>query len=163
MIKIDWNDLAQQVKCFDKDGNEGCSSYQAQEALEKILGEKTLKEAVDYILTLEPGFFLAELTLAEIQSPSAAAYCYEIYKTDKDLWRRQIAVSLLKRFYRPEVCQWIEEFIDDSDESIQCAGAQILLNLYDRLPDRLDQKRILDKALNHKNLQVREIAERCLL
>jgi hypothetical protein len=80
---IDWQTIAKEVGGLDPDGNEMIAGTPGgRRALEILLGEENLREAVDYFLSQKPGCFTAEMVLSIISSKIAMERCYEIYKTE---------------------------------------------------------------------------------
>ncbi|HSZ17611.1 MAG TPA: hypothetical protein VK764_10965, partial [Terracidiphilus sp.] len=64
-MAIDWKGLGQQVGDLNADGSErnAGSTDSARRALELIIGEDNIREAVDQWTSLEPGADTAEKTL----------------------------------------------------------------------------------------------------
>ena len=106
-MEINWLEMEQ--KCRAK-GFSGSSSTQALTALEIIVGEDTLCDAVDYYVDLRPQNELARKVLWQLRPPSAMIRCYEIFKSDAGLERRRTAVELLRVVADRRVLPWIEEF-----------------------------------------------------
>lgn len=132
--KIDWISLGKQVGTGG--GNiESVSTQDAQRAIEILIGEDNLREAVDYYIDGKPGSELARFVLRQFHPWSAMEYCYEIYKSDKNTERRMFAVELLRAVADKRALQWIDEFLADNDSQIQVLGIEILdyLSLKDRI------------------------------
>ena len=118
---INWKTLATEVGAL-VEGQERGSSALARLALEKILGEQELREAVDHYIAFKPGFELVRSVLGEIQPWSAMAYCYELYQHSPDIEIRRSAIELLRVIADKRVLVWLNEFMDDADEGIQTWG-----------------------------------------
>ncbi len=74
---VDWEALARQLGAFEghRHGTEFSSSGMAKQAIEIILGEETLKSAVDYYISGQPGSGLARSVLWQLRPWSAMQYC----------------------------------------------------------------------------------------
>ena len=96
-MAIDWRALGQQVGDLDADGAEtnAGTTQTARRALELIIGEDNIREAVDHWASLEPGAYTAEKTLLILGSTVAMEYCYEIYKEEPNTQRAGLAIFLL--------------------------------------------------------------------
>jgi len=125
MTNIDWEQLAKNVGAI-KEGHESGSNTFAIEAIEQLIGEDNIREAVDYYIKGGPGAELARFVIWQIHPWSAMEYCYEIYKTDDDLERRRMAVELLRVAADSRVIPWIEEFLVDPDNGIRSWGFGII-------------------------------------
>jgi hypothetical protein len=70
-MAIDWRAIAEQVGDLNPDGSEkGNGTESAIRALELIIGEDNIREAVDMWTSLEPGAFTAEKSLLILRSTS---------------------------------------------------------------------------------------------
>ena len=157
--KIDWVSLGKQVATGG--GNlESVSTQDAQRAIEILIGEENLREAVDYYIDGKPGCELARFVLRQFHPWSAMEYCYEIYKANENPERRMFAVELLRAVADKRALKWIDEFLEDDNLQIQVLGIGILdyLNLKN-LIILDDVEEILSKADEHSNLGVRETAQ----
>ena len=153
--------LGLQVGTLKESGKESVVCTQdAQRAIEILIGEENLREAVDYYIDGKPGSELARFVLRQFHPWSAMEYCYEIYKSDDNAERRMFAVELLRAVADKRALQWINEFLDDNDPQIQAFGIGILdyLNLKSLIVLE-DVENILSKAIKHSNPGVREAAE----
>jgi hypothetical protein len=119
-MAIDWRALAEQVGDLNPDGSEkGSVTASGQRALELIIGEENIRGAVDRWTSLEPGAGTAEKALLIIQSTVAMEYCYEIYKTEPNTPRAELAVFLLSEMADRRFMRWAREFMEDSNESVR--------------------------------------------
>lgn len=115
-MTIDWKALGQRVGDLNADGTErnAGSTDSARRALELIVGEENIREAVDYWTSFEPGFFTAEKTLLIIGSTVAMEYCYEIYKSEPNTERAGRAIFLLSEMADSRFMPWAGELMEDS-------------------------------------------------
>lgn len=158
--KIDWIFLGLQVGTLKESGNESVGTEDAQRAIEILIGEENIREAVDYYIDGNPGSELARFVLRQFHPWSAMEHCYEIYKSDDNAERRMFAVELLRAVADKRALRWINEFLDDDNSEIQVLGMGILdyLNLKSLIVLE-DVENILSKAIKHSNPGVREAAE----
>ena len=160
---VDWEALDGQVRTFEdgEDCSSGMSSGMAKQAIEILLGEETLKSAVDhYISGGKPGSELARFVLWQIHPWSAMKYCYDIYKSEEDIEDKRMAVELLRVVGDRRALEWIGEFLDDPDVGIQIWGVGLLDQLLcSDLVEPKEAKELLKKAKKHTNPQVRETAK----
>lgn len=136
-MPIDWEKLAGAVGDLNPDGSEGGSGTSSgQRALELLLGEENIRDAVDYWTTLEPGAFTAESVLKIIGSWIAMERCYEIYKTEPRTERAARALFLLAGIADDRALPWIVEFFNDDWDNARWHGLVALQNiLYGPLND----------------------------
>jgi hypothetical protein len=155
---IDWKSLAEQLGALKSGGESGSSSY-AQQAVEMLLGEENLRQAVEYYIKGEPGSELARSVMWQIHPWSAMKYCYDIYKSDTDIMRRRLAVELLRVVADHRALGWVMEFLEDEDQEIQMWGAGLLDQLAcSGLISKEDTEELLVKLDKHTNPHVQEIA-----
>jgi len=114
-MAIDWRALGQQVGDLNVDGGERTtgSTESAQRALELIIGEENIREAVDHWTSFEPGAFTAEKVLLIIRSTVAMEYCYEIYKNEPNTERADRAIFLLSEMADWRFMRWARELMND--------------------------------------------------
>ncbi|HMS42022.1 MAG TPA: hypothetical protein PKE69_17450 [Pyrinomonadaceae bacterium] len=157
--KIDWIALSKQV---GTDGGvlESVGTQDAQRAIEILIGEENLREAVDYYIDGKPGSELVRFVLRQFHPWSAMEYCYQIYKSDENPERRMFAVELLRAVADKRALMWIYEFLADNNPQIQVLGIGILdyLNLKNLIVIE-DVEEILIKAAKHSNKSVRQLAK----
>ena len=126
-MAIDWREIAGKVGGFDPDGGErDVGTDGARRALELLLGEENIREAVDHWADQKPGEFTAEQVLIIISSTVAMERCYEIYKRDPASSRAGAAVFLLAEMADSRVLPWVSEFLEDSSLSIRWNGLMAL-------------------------------------
>jgi hypothetical protein len=129
----------------------------AREAIELLLGEDAMREAVDYYVSFQPGSELARCVLWEIHPWSAMQRCYEIYRDGKDLGDRRAAVELLRVVADRRALPWVQDFLQDPDPVIQQWGMGLVDWLaWCELIEPDETRSILDSARQHENPHVRE-------
>lgn len=161
---IDWARLAVAVGALEAEGGQehGGTSYACQ-AIETLLGEEALADAVDHYIAGHPGSELARSVLWHIHSPRAMERCHEIYGSKAPLASRRLAVELLRVVADARALPWAREFLDDPDEQIQAWGIGLLDQLvFSKLVHPNDCPDLFNAALSHKNPHVREKAEEIL-
>jgi HEAT repeat protein len=155
---IDWTKIAVEAGAI-QEGQESGSSTLAKVALEKLIGEQNLREAVDHYIDLRPGFELTRSILSEIRPWSAMAYCYELYQSSEDIDIRRSAIELLRVIADKRVLPWVKEFLDDPDEGIQAWGFGVLDQLLWReFVQPEDAEPLLIIAEHHPNQRMHEHA-----
>ena len=156
---VDWKSLAERLGTLRGGGEVGGTSY-ARQAIEILLGEENLRQAVEYYIAGKPGSELARDVLKEIRPWSAIEYCYDIYKSGADVRNRRLAVELLRAVADRRALGWVAEFLGDEDEEIQMWGAGMLEQLvYSELLSKQETGELLEKMDEHENPSVRETAE----
>jgi len=129
-MAIDWKDVAQQIGCLSKDGHEMCCGTESgRRALEILIGEVNLRNAVDYFISLEPGAFTAEMVLKIIKSEIAMNRCFEIYRTEPNTDSACSAVFLLGSMADDKALPWVDAFLKDSNEGVRLNGLRVLQNI----------------------------------
>ncbi len=154
--EIDWKILSETIEQPDKKGNP-VFGLDADRAIEFLIGEKNIRKAVDYFISGQQGAELARTVLWQIQPWSAMKYCYEIYKSERDVKERYLALALLRMIADSRVLQWIDEFLEDRDEEIQVYGLSIITELIVRNWVSVeDCEGLILKIENHSNSVIRE-------
>lgn len=161
-MAIDWREIAAGVGGLDLDGNERTIGTEGgRRALELLIGEEDIRDAVDYFISLQPGAFTAEMVLKIISSEIAMKRCLEIYKTEPGTIRACSAVFLLGSMADYKALSWVPEFLRDSNEAVRLNGLRVLQNiLYGPLDDEdiAVAKELFEKAESDPNVTVRERA-----
>jgi hypothetical protein len=136
-MAIDWQSIAAQGGALNPDGTErGCGTDTGRRALEVLLGEDNLRDAIDYFISLRPGAFTAEMVLQIIRSEVAMKRCFEIYKSEPGTNCACGAVFLLGCMADSKALPWVHEFLEDSSEAVRLNGFAVLQNiLYGPLGD----------------------------
>jgi len=118
-MAIDWNSIAQQV-------GDNYDTAAGRKALEIIVGESNVRDAVDYWISQEPGGFAAESVLSVMRPKVAMDRCYEIYKAKPDSEDAIGAVFLLASFADDMALPWVRQFLDDRNRGIRWNGLAVL-------------------------------------
>lgn len=124
-MAIDWAALAKKVGDVTSE-SEAFATETGRRALEILLGEDNVRDAVDYWISQKRGCFTAEIVLSIIRSRVAMERCYEIYKTEQDSERANRAVFLLASFAETEALPWVREFLHHKDRNIRWNGLMVL-------------------------------------
>jgi hypothetical protein len=161
-MAIDWEDIAKQVGDLNPDGSEkGSGTSSGERALEMLIGEENLRNAVDHFISLKPGAFTAEMVLKIIGSEIAMNRCFEIYKAEPDTDRACSAVFLLGSMADDRALSWVREFLEDRSKLIRLNGLRVLQNiLFGPLGDAeiATAKELFDKAESDPDSTIRERA-----
>jgi len=159
-VGIDWKRVADEIGGLDDSGEEQITGTRGgRRALEILLGEQNLRDAVDYWNSQEPGCFTAEMVLSIIKSKVAMDRCYEIYRTRHGSNDACSAVFLLGSFAGTEALPWVREFLDDEQQVIRLNGIRVLRCILDGpLGDQDGElaKALLDKGGSDPDAEVRE-------
>jgi len=159
-VGIDWKRVADEIGGLDDSGEEQITGTRGgRRALEILLGEQNLRDAVDYWNSQEPGCFTAEMVLSIIKSKVAMDRCYEIYKTQHGSTNACSAVFLRGSFAGPEALPWVHEFLDDEQQAIRLNGIRVMRCILDGpLGDQDGElaKALLDKGESDPDAEVRE-------
>jgi hypothetical protein len=153
-MAIDWSAVAKQV-------GDNCDTPTGRRALELIVGEDNVRDAVDYWISQEQGCFTAESVLSVMRPNVAMERCYEIYKAAPDSEDAVRAVFLLKSFATDAALPWIREFLDDPKPGIRLNGLMVLRTILDGpLGDAsiATAMQLLDKAERDSDPEMRERA-----
>jgi len=155
---IDWTRLAQAVGALTEQGERG-SSELARLALVHLLGEQAIRDAVDHYIAAEPGFELVRSVLWLLRPWSAMCYCHALYQDAQDLEVRRSAVELLRVVADARALPWVEAFLADEDQAIQCWGFGVVDTLlFQDLIEPEAAETFLVRAEVHANPGVREQA-----
>jgi hypothetical protein len=152
---IDWEHLAVETGSILPGGRFAAGSGHAMQALELILGEENIRNAVERAVTFAPSGWLAASVLRHIQSRQALELAYAIYKT-RPYAEAPGAVWLIKEIGHPRALAWIEEFL--ADGPVAGAGADVLDQvLFTRAVEPTDERvlRLLEAMERHPSETVR--------
>lgn len=125
MENINWKQLAKEVGALNG-GSESGSRELAKRAIELLIGEDKIREAVDYYISGAAGSELVRSIIWAIHPVSAMEYCYEIYRSGADIETRRLAIGLLKVAADKRALKWVKEFLNDPDQEIQSWGLGVL-------------------------------------
>lgn len=159
--EIDWTALSRSLGLLDEqeaDGwGESGSSDAARAAILELLGPETLQAAVDFYVSGQPGFELARSVLWLLHPWPAMERCYEIFRSAQEPADRQSAVELLRVVADRRVLNWVSEFLDDSDETIQAWGIGIVDQLaWSRMIGAEEAQALVMRYQGHQNPEVRK-------
>jgi hypothetical protein len=161
-MAIDWREVAAKVGGLDLNGNERTVGTDGgRRALEIILGEENIRDAVDHFVSQLPGAFTVEMVLKIISSEIAMKRCLEIYKTEANPYRACSAVFLLGSMADYKALSWVDEFLSDSNVAVRMNGLRVLQNILYRPLDEEDiatAKELLNKAELDQDVTVRDRA-----
>lgn len=156
---IDWEQLARQLGTIHE-GSESSDSIVALQAIELLIGEKQLRDSVDYYISQAPGCELARVVLWQLHPWPAMQRCYEIFRLSENILDRQLAIELLRVVADRRALKWIDEFIIDPDPGVQNWGAGVLDQLlWSELVEVEECRELLDKLGNHESEDIREKAQ----
>ena len=156
---IDWIELSRKI---GQDKSIIYSSSFAMLAIEQIIGEDAIRQAVDYYVAYRRESELVYHVLWRLRPWSAIQRCYEIIRSSDDREDRRAAVGLLKVVGDERVLDWIDEFLGDPDDWIQQGAINILdqmlfsggIRYNEPAMEKVD--RLLASAETHPNPNVRQ-------
>jgi hypothetical protein len=154
-MAIDWNAIAQRV-------GDKYDTSAGRRALEIIVGEGNVRDAVDYWISQERGCFVAESVLSVMRPKVAMDRCYEIYKAKPDSEDAIRAVFLLASFADDAALSRVREFLDDRNRGIRWNGLAVLRTiLCGPLGDAAiaSAMQLLDQAERDSDADLRERAQ----
>lgn len=113
-MKTNWEQIALELSSLQENGSEIGSSNNGKNALELILGDLWIDDAVDCIINYNVGNEIALNCLQVLNSERASEKCYQIYTTSEGEKSRD-AVRLIKNIGNKNSFKWIEEFLNDKN------------------------------------------------
>lgn len=158
-MTIEWQEVAKRVGDIRGDAY---STPTGRRALEIVVGEANVRDAVDYWISQQPGCFTAESVLSVMRPRIAMDRCYEIYKSESDSENAVSAVFLLASFADDAALRWVHEFLEDRNRGIHWNGLAVLRTiLYGPLGDTaIDAAtQLLGKAEQDSDPEIRERAK----
>jgi len=159
----EWESIARKVGAIDECGQECSSSDKSREAIELLLGQENLKEAVHYYISNLPGSALLRGVLWQLHPYSAMEECYKIFNTDENIQSKRDAIELLRVVADRRVLSWVPEFLAFEDEGVQNWAIGIIDQLvFSDLCFEEEVTDILESARSHTNQYVREKTEEIL-
>lgn len=156
--RINWKELAQLVKGPDI---ENCvfSSDDGNRAIEIIIGDDQIRDAVDYYIGLYPGFEVVRMMLMQIRPWSGMNRCYEKYHSESNVQRKCLAIGLLGDIGDSRAGGWIREFLSSPDIDIQRSAADTLEQMvWRKRLNREQVEELVAVAEVHTNEHVRRRA-----
>ena len=114
-MKTNWKEIAIKIGSIQStnDTLEKGGMEFAKRALEEILGDEWIEDAVEHAISGDPGSEIAMNCLRYIESIRAAKYAYKVYKESSIYDERSMAVWLIMHLRVKESFDWIEEFLND--------------------------------------------------
>ncbi len=132
-MKTNWEELSRKLGVLKENGSE-LYTGQSMQALEEVLSDEWIEDAIDCFIEGRKGNELAIKTVRRLQSNKAAEYAYKIFTENKntDIQKASLALWAMSDIRMPICMYYVEECIGDNNfESIAIA---ILRNLiYDSL------------------------------
>jgi len=153
--------LARDRGCLTDEYSESCDIRSASRALDSLVGDETIRAAVELIVENGPGRLLAQYVLVQMMSPTATTLAYDIYRTDPE--RAVWAAHLIMNIGHPDAAGYITAFHADENSSIALTGMDVLDHLLTRWkgawiePEVIEQ--VLAQASEHPLRAVRLRAE----
>lgn len=152
-----WPEIAKAVGSLDSSGQERSSSNMALQAIEMLIGEDKLREAVHYYLSRRQGGELLRAVLWQLHPYSAMQECYDVFRNSQDPQEKRDAIELLRVVADARAIKWIPEFLQSDDEGIQNWAIGIVDQLiFSGLCHEEDVGHILKAGTEHANEYVRE-------
>jgi hypothetical protein len=145
-----WKEIAKQIGALQDNGSESGSTRDGQAALEAILGDKWIQDAVEHILSFRSGSEVALSCLRILHSEKAVRYAYQVYK-DATGERADRAVFIIKDIAHPVALQWVEEFLNDSNVMARGLGVLDQLLWTEQIPYNEQVEALLQLALANSN------------
>ncbi len=156
-----WIEITQAVGGKPEMKDEIFSQQQVSDALELILTESSMCEAVHYCIHKKPGHGLLLNVLKRIRPYGAMKECFEIFHTDADYTNKKSAIQLLVELADRRVMGWVPELLAYDDFNIQVLAMNILDKLYEaRLVTEDEIVPILKDAETHVNVGVRDAVKK---
>lgn len=121
---MDWAALARELGCLEGDSSEACDVVRASRALDLLIGDETIRAAVDLVVDNGPGRLLAQYALVQMMSRQASVLAYDIYRTDRQ--RAVWAAQLIMHIGHPDTAQYLPIFLADDDGGIALTGMDLL-------------------------------------
>jgi hypothetical protein len=153
-MAIDWSAIAKRV-------GDNYDTPTGRKALELIVGEDNVRDAVDYWISQEQGCFTAESVLSVMRPEVAMDRCYEIHQTKPGSKDGIAAVFLLASFADDAALPWVRQFLDDRNRDIRWNGLAVWRTiLYGPLGDAAiaSAMQLLDKSEQDSDSEIRERA-----
>lgn len=155
----DWEKVARDLGAIGDDGSEMASNSLANQAIERLIGSESCRQAVHYYVERRPGSELLRAVLWQLRPWSAMDECFRIFQTHHDRKARRDAVELLRVVADARALPMVPAFLADEDEVIQIWGVGMLDQLvFAELCDAEEVSEYLGYALEHENAKVRKQA-----
>jgi len=156
---LNWGELRAALRLEFINGDDAGSDA-ARRALEMILGEKTLRDSVDYYVERRAAGELARSVLWLLRPWSAMSRCHELAQLPNAIETRRSAVELLRVVADDRALPWVSDFLEDQDAQIQSWGIGVLDQLlWSELIEPADGEELLERGAQHGNPAVRDQVE----
>lgn len=160
-MKTNWKEINKRLTSEQEIQSYG--TFRAEKALEMILGEEWIEEAVEQAIKFDDNSSeLAMNCLRHISSLKAAKIAYDIYKQTENENRKTMSVWLIKQLVVKESYEWIEEFLND--RKVMDWGIGVLDQLlwcetidYEDEKERVDF--LLELAMKNSNGELKDNVE----
>lgn len=157
MTAVDWKKLAT-ILDFSSDEQEISSTDLAKSAMIEIIGTDALFSAVEQYIKGETGAAVARAVLTHLRPFVAMQYCYDIYKSERHIEEKRMAIELLRCIGDKRVIPWVADFLAEDDLEIQLWGSKIVERLlWEQAADIDDVAHLMDKMNEHPNEAVRDM------
>jgi hypothetical protein len=158
-MEIDWDGIRVALRS-EMPGNDAAGEEAARRALEIALGERTLRDSVDYYVALRPARELVRSVLWLLRPWSAMTRCRELAQPPHEVEIRRSAVELLRVLADRRALPWVSEFLDDEDPAIQAWGMGLLDQLlWSEMIEPDEAETVLRRAERHQSDGIRERAD----
>jgi hypothetical protein len=127
-MKTNWGDLSKKLGLLRNDGSE-LYTGQSMQALEEILGNQWIEDAIDCFIEGRKGNELAIKTVRRISSNKAAQYAYKIFTENKktDVQKARLALWAMSDIRMPICMDYLEKCV--GDKNFEGIAIAILRNL----------------------------------
>lgn len=127
-------------------------------ALENLLGERAIENAVETAARYRPGFGVAESVLSVLRCEHATNYCYRRFREETDEFLRQSYISVLRCCATDTALAWLKSLLEDEDEVVQVLAAKMLERLIVQGSEAEDDeiRAAIELGARHANPVVRE-------
>lgn len=158
-METDWDGIRVALRSEMPD-NDAAGDEAARRALEIVLGERALRESVDYYVALRPARELVRSVLWLLRPWSEMIRCRELARPPNEMETRRNAVELLRVVADGRALPWVSEFLDDEDPAIQAWGMGLLDQLlWSELVEPDEAENVLRRAERHGSDGVRHRAD----
>ena len=157
----DWPALAKKLGAIKEDGTEIGSNAIARIAVDELIGEEFIIDAVNYYIEGGVGSEQLRHVLWSLHSPVAMKECYRVYKNDDAEERKISAIELLRVVADSSVVPWVKEFLQSPILGVQNWGIGIIDQLlFSGFCQYEEVSEIVELALTSSNDYVVEQAKK---
>lgn len=121
-MNIDWRGIADTIGTInwtEHGRSEKGGTQVGIDALIQIIGDAALRDAVDFYVTMQPGFELARSVLLVLRPPAAMERCREIALVSGDEQEAADAANLLQVIADRRVAEWLPELIASKNDGVR--------------------------------------------